>query len=104
MPTGRKEDTRMTLKLHLTPDLEQLLRLEAEKQGLPADEWTLRLLKKHLLPNEPGGGLKALVESWVTEGDADEQRETGEYLVRFLDEDRLSDRKLFPPELKGVTW
>ena len=26
------------------------------------------------------------------------------YLVRVLDEDRLSDRPLFPPELKGVTW
>jgi hypothetical protein len=24
--------------------------------------------------------------------------------VRVLDEDRLSDRKLFPPELKGQTW
>ena len=29
---------------------------------------------------------------------------TGEYLIRALDEDRLSDRPLFPPELKGVTW
>ena len=30
--------------------------------------------------------------------------ETGEYLIRVLDEDRLSDRKLFPAELKGITW
>jgi hypothetical protein len=35
---------------------------------------------------------------------ATEQQETGEYLIRVLDEDRLSERKLFPPELKGVTW
>ena len=35
---------------------------------------------------------------------AAEQQETGEYLIRILDEDRLSNRKLFPPELKGVTW
>ena len=34
----------------------------------------------------------------------EEQKETGDYLVRTLDEDRLSDRQLFPPELKGVTW
>ena len=39
---------------------------------------------------------------------AEEQRETIEYLVRALDEDRLSDRsfrrKLFPEELKGESW
>ena len=35
---------------------------------------------------------------------AGEQRETIEYLVRALDEDRLSDRKLFPKELKGKSW
>ena len=35
---------------------------------------------------------------------ADEQKETGDLLVRALDEDRPSERKLFPPELEGVTW
>ena len=25
-------------------------------------------------------------------------------LIRTLDEDRLSSRQLFPPELKGKTW
>ena len=35
---------------------------------------------------------------------AEEQRETLEYLLHALDEDRLSDRKLFPKELKGKTW
>lgn len=39
-----------------------------------------------------------LLESWcnVGEDDAREQRETLEYLKRMLDEDRLSNRKLFP--------
>ena len=32
----------------------------------------------------------------LCEGDPDEQRETWEFLRRALDEDRLSDRKLFP--------
>lgn len=45
-----------------------------------------------------------LSRTWTTEGDAEEQRETGEYLTRVLDEDRLSDRKLFSPELKGISW
>ena len=42
---------------------------------------------------------------WLNdEDDTAEQQETGEYLIQALDEDRLSDRKLFPSELKGVTW
>jgi hypothetical protein len=32
----------------------------------------------------------------VTPEEAEEQRETWAYLRRVLDEDRLSDRKLFP--------
>jgi hypothetical protein len=36
-----------------------------------------------------------LLRSWQ-EGDADEQRETWEFLKTALDEDRMSDRKLFP--------
>jgi excisionase family DNA binding protein len=37
-----------------------------------------------------------LLRKWRTEGDAEEQRETWEYLKRVLDEDRPSYRKLFP--------
>jgi len=40
----------------------------------------------------------------MTRQNADEQKETGDFLVRALDEDRPSERKLFPPELEGVTW
>jgi hypothetical protein len=47
--------------------------------------------------------LVALIQSWIEGGDAEEQRETGEYLIRVLDADRLSHRKLFPPDLKAVT-
>ena len=44
------------------------------------------------------------MRSWMDAESAEEQRETIEYLVRALDEDRLSDRKLFPEELKGESW
>jgi hypothetical protein len=53
---------------------------------------------------EHGAQIVELLQSWIDEPDAQEQIETGDYLVRSLDEDRPSDRKLFPPELKGVTW
>ena len=36
-----------------------------------------------------------LLDSW-RHGDGEEQRETWEYLERVLNEDRLSDRRLFP--------
>jgi hypothetical protein len=46
-----------------------------------------------------------LLQTWIDADDeAEEQTETGNYLVQALDDDRLSDRKLFPSELKGVTW
>lgn len=50
-----------------------------------------------------GAALGDLLASWI-EGDTQEQSETGEFLIRALDEDRLSDRKLFPEQLKGITW
>lgn len=48
--------------------------------------------------------LDTLIQSWIEEDDPREQRETLEGLVRALDEDRLSNRKLFPPALKGKSW
>jgi hypothetical protein len=94
----------MTLTLELTPDLEQRLTREAEKRGLPTEEYTLELLRQHLPSDDRRAELMTILRSWTEEGDAEEQRETGEYLIQALDEDRLSDRKLFPSELKGVTW
>ena len=39
--------------------------------------------------------LGEILRQWREEGDEEEQRETGEFLIRALDEDRLSGRKLF---------
>lgn len=92
------------LTLNLPPDLESRLQIEAERQGLPVAILTLKLLDQHLPTQNSQEELVKLLQSWIVEGDAQEQKETGEYLVQSLDEDRLSDRSLFPPELKGVTW
>lgn len=48
--------------------------------------------------------LVNLLQGWIDEENAQEQNETGNYLVQVLDGDRLSNRKLFPPELEGITW
>lgn len=94
----------MNLTLHLTPDLEQRLSQEAERQGVPLATFTLQLLDQHLPPPARRASLVALVQSWLEGDDAEEQKETGDYLVRALDEDRLSERPLFPPEQQGITW
>lgn len=94
----------MTLTLHLPLELEQRLTQEATRHGLALDVYTLHLLDKSLPPTDRRTELVTLLQSWIEEGDPEEHQETGEYLIRALDEDRLADRQLFPPDLKGVTW
>ena len=55
-------------------------------------------------PEHRAEGLGGLIRSWMEQENAEEQRETIEYLVRALDEDRLSGRKLFPEDLEGTSW
>lgn len=94
----------MTLTLKLTQELEERLKEEASREGKPVEVYAIELIGRHLRPNGQQVDLASLLELWITEGDAEEQRSTGEFLVRALDEDRPSDRPLFPPELKGITW
>jgi hypothetical protein len=93
----------MTLTLTLPPDIEERLQHEAERQGLPTAALTLQLLDQHLPSKDLRTELVDLLQSWIDAGNDQEQKETGDYLVQALDEDRLSDRRLFPPELKGIT-
>jgi len=53
---------------------------------------------KFVLPDMDVDQALALLQSWYVgeTPDPDEQRETWEFLKHALDEDRLSDRKLFP--------
>lgn len=94
----------MTLTLNLPPELEQCLAQEAKQHGLSIEAYTLQIITDHILPKEKKSQLVNLLQSWIDEDEAQEQQETGEYLINALDEDRLSNRKLFPVELKGVTW
>ena len=57
-----------------------------------------------LIQHKDMNGLLALLDSWANEGDSEEQKETLEYLIHALDENRPDGYKLFPPELKGKTW
>ena len=56
------------------------------------------------VPEGPGEAVGALIRSWEDAPDDGEQRETIDCLVKGLDRERLSARKLFPEELKGRSW
>jgi hypothetical protein len=94
----------MNLTLTLTPEMEQYLVQKSGEQGLSPESYALQLLATVISSNEKNAKLVALLQGWIDEEDTEEQRETGEYLIQALDQDRLSDRPLFPAELKGVSW
>ncbi|MBW4592063.1 MAG: hypothetical protein KME46_03820 [Brasilonema angustatum HA4187-MV1] len=59
---------------------------ETSEQEIPEND---RLIQQHK-------ALSKLTKEWIEEGDEQEQTETWEYLRQALDEDRLSNRPLFP--------
>ena len=65
---------------------------------------TLQLLTSLIVLRQKQTKAVNLLQSWIDDEDIEEQKETGQYLIRSLDEDRLSERKLFPLEMKGVSW
>jgi hypothetical protein len=94
----------MTLTLDLSPELEQYLLQEANQQGLSIEALALQLLANSILLKQKQTEAVNLLQSWIDDEDVEEQQETGRYLIHALDDDRLSERKLFPLEMKGVTW
>ncbi|MFM9964079.1 MAG: hypothetical protein ACKV2Q_22990 [Planctomycetaceae bacterium] len=93
------------MTLTLPPDLELRLTAAAAKQGLDLENFAVKVLDE-CLPVDQTRDAVALLQSWIDADEAEiaEQKATGDFLIQALDADRLSDRKLFPPELKGVTW
>ena len=64
--------------------LEQYLAQQAKQQGLSVETYTLQILQEYILPKVKQSNLVNALQSWIDEGDADEQRETGEYLIHAL--------------------
>jgi hypothetical protein len=94
----------MTLTLNLPLEVEKYLLQEANQKGLSIESVTLDLLTSFILLRQKQTKAVNLIQSWIDDDDIEEQQETGQYLICALDEDRLSERKLFPVEMKGVTW
>ena len=94
----------MALNLDLPAKLETYLLEVAKQQGLSMETDTLHRLENYLLLAAKRIEAARLLQSWIDHGDMEEQQETGQYLIRSLDEGRLPSSKLFPPEMKGITW
>lgn len=94
----------MTITLDLPSEVEQYLLQEANQQGLSIESVTLQLLQSFISLRQKQAKAVNLLQSWMDDEDIEEQQETGQYLISALDEDRLSERKLFPVEMKGITW
>jgi hypothetical protein len=94
----------MTIQLTISPELEARLLEEARRRGISTEDYTRHVLDQHVPAQDRSAAAVALIQSWIDGADEAEQKRVGNLLARVIDEDRLSDRKLFPPELEGVTW
>ncbi len=94
----------MTLPLTLPPELENRLHREAERQGLPPGAVILKLLDDHLPPADRPATLLALFAQWQAEDELVADGDPDYDFFQALDAARTSHRKLFPPELKGISW
>jgi len=87
----------MTLEVTLPPDLEERLRQEAERREQSTESVALRLLDEHLPPVADGrrAAAIALLHRWIEEDAALSPESANADVLRALDEDRPSYRKLF---------
>ena len=96
----------MPITLDLPAELEDRLRQEAARRGVPAETYALQVLAQHLPPADRAAALHELFAQWEAEDQAitPEEEAEAEAFFKALDEDRPSYRKLFPDDLKGITW
>ena len=105
-PPGKASKTGASvLVLDLTPDLEFGLKREAGCRGIPPEQFALEALNQYVAQSlrERADKLAELFQQW-NEEEVDESEALDDEFFKMLDEDRPSDRKLFPPELKGISW
>jgi hypothetical protein len=94
----------MSMQLTLPPQLEERLKQEAARRGIAPDACALQVLEQHLPPplDERRAAAIAMLQRWAEEDEALSPEEAAENanVLRLLDEDRPSYRKLFADILK----
>jgi hypothetical protein len=95
----------MTLQLNLPPELHERLLQEADRRKESVETVTLRLLDQHPPPlwdARRQAAAIAMLQQWMEEDAAltPEEEASNAAVLRALDEDRPSYRKLFTDILK----
>jgi hypothetical protein len=94
----------MTLELTLPVEMEERLRQEAQRSGQPCEALALRLLDQYLPPplDARRAAAIAMLDQWtrLDETLSPEEAASNAAVLRALDEDRPSYRKLFTDVLK----
>ena len=96
----------MVIQLKLPAPLEERLKQEADRRGLTLDACVLQTLDQHLPPSgDRRSAALAMLEQWSNEDAAmsPEEFAQNENVLRALDEDRPSYRRLFTDVLKEGT-
>ncbi len=95
----------MTITLTLAPELEFKLKQEADRRDIPPEQYAIEVLDEHFTHSaqERAEKLAELFRQWNQE-EVDDSEALDDEFFKMLDEDRPSYRKLFPPEMKGITW
>lgn len=94
----------MTLNLELPPELENALIEAAREDGLSVESLALKHLKNFFQDGQKRIEAAKVLQSWIDDSDTTEQQATGAFLLQVLDQDRPIEIKLFPKEIKGITW
>ena len=91
----------MTLTLELSHDLETRLSHEAAVLGVPVEKYAIGVLEQSRPAIVRRDELAADLQAWI---DAGSSKPSDDEVLHQLDADRPSNRRLYPPELKWVTW
>lgn len=94
----------MTLTLHLPVRLQERLAAAALRLGKGLDEVALDVLEQHAPDNDRQLEAIGVLQQWIDEAPERSAIEPANTLLEDLDAHRPSYRKLYPPELKGITW
>jgi hypothetical protein len=101
----RSEGENMTLEIPLSPDLMNRLKTEAIRVGEPVERIAEQLLDRSLPASTSLESKLSLLAKWKQEAEQmdEAEMESNEAVLRAIDENRLSDRKLFADLFDGKT-
>jgi predicted transcriptional regulator len=91
----------MTYQIQITPELKARLDALAAREGTTADAVAVRTLEQHLPRLQDREALLKMLREWQEENAL--APEDDSFFIE-MDKHRSSYRKLYPPELKGITW